>query len=42
VFEQPHVDAPVSEVPPSAYAAGIIARRDLARGPQISAANETL
>jgi hypothetical protein len=42
VFEQPQVEAPVREIPPSAYAAGIIARRDLARGPQISPANETL
>ena len=39
---QERVDAPVLEMPPSAYAAGIIARRDLARGPQISPANETL
>lgn len=42
VFEQPQVEAPVGEIPPSAYAAGVIARRDLARGPQISPANETL
>ena len=41
VFEQPQVEAPVREIPPSAYAAGVIARRDLARGPQISPANET-
>jgi hypothetical protein len=39
---QERVDAPVLEMPPSAYAAGIIARRDLARGPEISPANETL
>jgi phage tail sheath protein FI len=36
------VDEPIVEMPPAAYAAGIIARRDLARGPQISPANETL
>lgn len=36
------VDGPVVEMPPSGYAAGIVARRDLARGPQISPANETL
>ncbi len=39
---QERVDDPVLEMPPSAYAAAIIARRDLARGPQISPANETL
>lgn len=42
VVYQEQVDAPILEMPPSAYAAGIIARRDLARGPQISPANETL
>jgi hypothetical protein len=39
---QGRVDDPVLEMPPSAYAAAIIARRDLARGPQLSPANETL
>jgi hypothetical protein len=39
---QAQLDAPVVELPPSAYAAGIIARRDLRRGPQISPANETV
>jgi phage tail sheath protein FI len=42
VLYQQRVDDPVLELPPSPYAAAIIARRDLARGPQISAANETL
>jgi hypothetical protein len=42
VLYQERVDAPVLEMPPSAHAAAIIARRDLARGPQISPANETL
>ena len=42
VLEQPQVERPILEIPPSAYAAGIIARRDLARGPQMSPANETL
>jgi hypothetical protein len=42
VVYQEQVDAPILEMPPTAYAAGIIARRDLARGPQISPANETL
>jgi hypothetical protein len=42
VLDQEQVDAPLLEMPPSAYAAGVIARRDLARGPQISPANETL
>jgi hypothetical protein len=42
VYAQEHVDDPVIELPPSPYAAGVIARRDLARGPQSSPANETL
>jgi hypothetical protein len=33
---------PTYVMPPTPLAAGIIARRDLARGPQIAAANETL
>ena len=39
---QERVGDPVLEMPPSPYAAAIIARRDLARGPEISPANETL
>lgn len=31
---------PLVEVPPSAFAAGILARRDLARGPAVAPANE--
>src|SRR5262249_11329803 len=42
LFDQEEVEAPVFDSPPSPYAAGVIARRDLARGPQISPANETL
>jgi hypothetical protein len=42
VIEQAEVDGPVDERPPGAYAGGIIARRDLARGPQVAPANETL
>jgi hypothetical protein len=42
VLYQEQVDTPVLEMAPSAYAAGVIARRDLSRGPQISPANETL
>lgn len=42
VLAQEKVDAPVLEMPPSVYAAGVIARRDLSRGPQISPSNETL
>jgi uncharacterized protein len=42
VLYQEEVDAPVLEMPPSPYAAGVIARRDTSRGPQISPANETL
>jgi hypothetical protein len=36
------VGDPTYVMPPSPLAAGVIARRDLARGPQIAAANETL
>jgi uncharacterized protein len=42
VVYQERVDTPILEMPPAPYAAGIIARRDLSRGPQISPANETL
>ncbi len=42
VYAQDKVDSPVMTMPPSPYAAGIIARRDIARGPSISPANETL
>jgi phage tail sheath protein FI len=42
VLNQEQVDGPVVLMPPSPYAAGVIARRDLARGPQFSPANETL
>jgi hypothetical protein len=39
---QEKIDAPVYELPPTAFAAGVIARRDLARGPHIAPANELL
>ncbi|MDR3698754.1 MAG: phage tail sheath subtilisin-like domain-containing protein [Candidatus Sulfopaludibacter sp.] len=39
---QDKVGTPVYELPPTALAAGIIARRDLARGPHIAPANESL
>jgi hypothetical protein len=42
VLSQERVGAPVRELPPTAFAAGVIARRDLARGPHVSPANETL
>jgi hypothetical protein len=42
VLVQETVGGETFEVPPSAYAAGVIARRDLARGPHVSPANETL
>jgi hypothetical protein len=42
LLEQFTVDGPVFERPPSPHAAGIVARRDLARGPEVSPANETL
>jgi phage tail sheath protein FI len=35
-------DDPTYELPPACLAAGVIARRDLARGPAIAPANETL
>ena len=42
LLSQERIDAPVMEMPPSAFAAGVIARRDLQRGPHVSPANETL
>jgi hypothetical protein len=42
VLEQPEVDGTLFERPPTPTAAGVIARRDLARGPQVSPASETL
>jgi hypothetical protein len=39
---QERVGAPLLELPPTALAAGVIARRDLARGPHIAPANERL
>jgi hypothetical protein len=39
---QEKIGAPIVELPPTALAAGIIARRDLARGPHIAPANERL
>ena len=42
VMTQETVDAPIVTLPPSAYAAAILARRDLSRGPQVSPAAETL
>ena len=39
---QEEVGGPVRELPPTPFAAGIIARRDLARGPFVSPANETV
>ena len=39
---QEKIGAPVVELPPTALAAGIIARRDLARGPHVAPANERL
>jgi hypothetical protein len=42
VLAQERVDAPVVELPPTPFVAGIIARRDLARGPHVAPANETL
>jgi len=39
---QTTVGAPIAELPPTALAAGVIARRDIARGPHLSPANERL
>jgi hypothetical protein len=39
---QEKLGAPVVELPPTALAAGIIARRDIARGPHVAPANERL
>ncbi|HEX3864907.1 MAG TPA: phage tail sheath C-terminal domain-containing protein [Stellaceae bacterium] len=42
VLTQEKIGAPIYEMPPTPFAAGILARRDLARGPHIAAANERL
>jgi hypothetical protein len=42
VLAQDHVDAPVEQLPPTMFVAGVMARRDLARGPYVAPANETL
>jgi uncharacterized protein len=42
VLAQEKIGAPIVELPPTALAAGIIARGDLARGPHIAPANERL
>jgi phage tail sheath protein FI len=40
VMTQERLGAPIVELPPTALAAGILARRDLARGPHVAPANE--
>jgi hypothetical protein len=42
LLNQEQIDAEVVEMPPTPFAAGVIARRDLTRGPAISPANETV
>ncbi len=42
LLAQERVGAPVLEMPPTPFAAGVIARRDLARGPHVAPANESL
>ncbi len=42
LLAQERVGAPVLELPPTPFAAGVIARRDLARGPHVAPANESL
>jgi len=39
---QDRVGAPIREMPPSSFVAGVIARRDLERGPHVSPANEVV
>ena len=42
VLAQERPDGPVLELPPAPFAAGVLARRDLARGAHLAPANETL
>ena len=42
VISRQGVTAPLEVLPPTAFVAGVMARRDLARGPQVAPANETL
>jgi hypothetical protein len=42
VLTQEKLGAPIYELPPTSLAAGVLARRDIARGPHIAAANERL
>ena len=42
LLAQEQVAAPIRELPPTSFAAGVIARRDLARGVHIAAANEVV
>lgn len=42
VVAQDRVAGPLREMPPTPFAAGVIARRDLARGPHIAPANEVV
>jgi hypothetical protein len=42
VMSQERADAPVVEMPPTPFVAGVMARRDLARGAHVSPANETV
>lgn len=42
VLAQDAIGEPVRLLPPTGFAAGVLAKRDLARGPHVAAANETL
>jgi hypothetical protein len=42
LWAQERLGADILELPPTPFAAGVIARRDLARGPHVAPANETL
>lgn len=42
VQAQEGLDAPLKTLPPTPFAAGVMARRDLARGPHVAPANEPL
>jgi hypothetical protein len=42
VLAQEKIGAPIVELPPTGLAAGVLARRDIARGPHVAPANERL
>lgn len=42
LYGQDRVEGPIRELPPTGFVAGVIARRDLSRGPHIAPANEVV